>query len=95
MLSLQQRIICNLSQVDVPYEEEKTAILLVATLLGDSGSSLVLGTVGDAPGCSKAVLAHASVEQEAFPLCYLVSSSCQRGTCGRALKSHFIIVNFQ
>lgn len=75
---------------------QKTAVVLGATLLGDGGSSLVLGPSGvmlwDA---RKPVLAHAFAEREAFPPCYLVSTYCQRGTHGGALKSHFIIVNFQ
>lgn len=80
LCSLQQRISCDPSLVDLPYEEQKTVVLLGATLLGDGGSSLVLGASGatlqDAP---KPVAAHSFAEWEAFPPCDLVSIYCVGG----------------
>lgn len=77
--SFQQQISCDPCLVDLPYEEQKTAVL-GATLLGDGGSSLVLGasriTLQDAP---KPFSAHAFTEGEAFRPCYLVSIYCVAG----------------
>lgn len=72
LCSLQQRISCDPSLVNLSYEEQKTAVLLGVTLLGDSRSSLVLGasrvTLQDAP---QPVSAHALAEGEASLLAAL------------------------
>lgn len=80
LCSLQQRIGCDPSLLDLPYEEQKTAVLLGVTLLGDSGSSLVLrASEATLQGAPKLVAAHAFAEWEAFPPRYLVSIYCVGG----------------
>lgn len=80
LCSLQQRISCDPSLVDLSYEEQKTAVLLGVTLLGDSRSLLVLRASGvtlqDAP---QPVSAHALAEGEAFPPRCLLSTYCVGG----------------